>query len=115
MKKNKRTPLNQKRKSLRCQPKGSTRPYTYTVKHDGKIVKDEKGEIVYETIQVPMNRKERRASAPTHKVWNRMQEFEKAMKLMAHKIEKTKTKKEAKAAEDFKAMSKDELKSTKEA
>ncbi len=99
-----RIPLDPKRKSLRCKPKGSTRPYTYAVRDNkGKVVRDEKGEIVHETIQIPMNYRERRAAAPSYKSWKKMQAMEKALKLMQHKIEKNKTKKEAKAAEEFKA------------
>lgn len=117
MNKNKKVciiPLNPKRKALRCKPKGATRPYTYAVKDkDGKVVKDEKGEIVYETIQIAMNHKERRANAPSYKVWKSMQFLEQGLKIMKAKMEKSKVKKEAKAAEDFKAMSKDDLKATK--
>ena len=91
-------PLDPKRKSLRCQPEGSTRPYTYTVKdREGKTVKDENGEIVYETIQVAMNRRERRKAAPSFKVWKKMKVWEAGMKIMQAKMDEMKAKKEAKA------------------
>ncbi len=107
-------PLDPKRKSLRCQPEGSTRPYTYTVKdREGKTVKDENGEIVYETIQVAMNRRERRKAAPSFKVWKKMKVWEAGMKIMQAKMDEMKAKKEAKEA---KAKTKKEAKAkTKEA
>ena len=117
MKKKKNTwpiSLSPKRKTLRCKPEGATKPYTYAVKdRDGKLVKDKKDEIVYETMQVAMNRKERRAGAPSYKVWKRMQFLAEGMKIMQAKMEKAKVNKEAKAADDFKDMTKEDLAETK--
>lgn len=101
-------PINPKAVSRRCQPKGATKPVTYTVKHEGKVVRDEKGEVVTETIQVPMNRKERRSNTTSYKTWKKMEMMERAVRLMNHKMEQAKEKKEAKAIKKGKEVLKAE-------
>ena len=99
-KKNYTISTNPKAVSRRCQPKGSTRPVTYNVKHNGEVVRDEKGEVVTETIQVPMNRKERRSNTTSYKTWKKMEMMERAIRLMNHKMAQAKEKKEAKAIKE---------------
>lgn len=93
-------PSNPKAVSRRCQPKGTTQPVTYNVKHNGKLVRDAKGEVITETVQVVMNRKARRSNTTSYKTWKKMEMMERAVRLMNHKMEKSKEKKEAKAIKE---------------